>query len=261
MGFALDERGSRQVSTERAAELMREAFDAWTGAACPGGGTPSIHVEDMGTVACDRVEYNEHAANVNLVTFVDEGWAHDPNALGNTTLSYDVETGEIFDADVEINSTAAVTLQVAIPPGWGRPPECDEASALPECRQYDLLSILTHEAGHFLGMAHIPNIDATMFPTVGLFAAGARSLHEEDVDAVCAAYPPAQAGTEVESCNPIPRHGFSSFCAAEQTEGDCSIGRAVGATPRTTLSLFLVSLLALRFRAQRRMSLLRVPHG
>jgi hypothetical protein len=257
MGFALAEGGSRQVSTERAAELMREAFDAWTGAACPGGGAPSIHVEDLGSVACDRVEYNEHAANVNLVTFVDEGWVHDPNSLGNTTLSYDVVTGEIFDADVEINSTAAVTLQTAIPPGWVRPPECDQA--VPECAQYDLLSILTHEAGHFLGLSHTVNFEATMYPTVGLFDTKARSLHEEDVGAICAAYPPAPA--EAEACNPIPRHGFSSFCAAEQTEGDCSIARAGGRSSPWMLAFSALAFFSLRLRAQRRMSLLRVPHG
>jgi len=220
IGFALGEPGSVQVSNAKAAELMRAAFATWTSAPCQGGG-PRIRVEDLGTVECADVEYNQEGGNVNVVVFRDTLWRHDPNALGKTTLSYEITTGEIYDADIEINSTAGFVLQSEVPAGWMRPPTCDQAPDVAECLQYDLASILTHEAGHFLGLAHSPVSSATMHFTVGLFDTEARSLDPDDVAGICSLYPPGEMSS---MCNPIPRHGYSPYCFDDQIEGDCSIG-------------------------------------
>ena len=59
-----------------------------------------------------------------------------------TTLSIDTVSGQILDADVEID---------AFDPGQnGMPPITTSDSNV----GYDLESIVTHEAGHFLGLAH-----------------------------------------------------------------------------------------------------------
>ena len=88
--------------------------------------------------------------------------------------------------------------------------------------QYDLLSVLTHEAGHFLGMAHaIDNPEATMNPTYQPMTIGFRSLEPDDGLGICAMYPPDDE-PPAEDCNPIPRHGYSPNCKEGQVEGTCS---------------------------------------
>ena len=87
---------------------------------------------------------------------------------------------------------------------------------------FDLQSILTHEAGHFLGLAHSPDAEATMAAQYYEGTTTFRSLAADDVAAVCAAYPPK--AIDVETCNPIPRHGFSELCAADQAYASCALG-------------------------------------
>jgi len=160
-------------------------------------------------VACAKVEYNQDGGNVNVLTFRDDYWPHEgnQNALALTTVSFDVNTAEIFDADIEVNSFDRVLTTTQTTSDW------------------DLLSVLTHEAGHVLGMAHSGAVDsrgdrATMTATVEIGSTSFRSLTDDDVSGICAAYPPTDEPAE--SCNPIPRHGFSSQCLDDQTHGDCS---------------------------------------
>jgi hypothetical protein len=73
----------------------------------------------------------------------------------------------------------------------------------------DLESIVTHEAGHFLGLAHSQVPAATMYAAYSPHSINIRSLDADDEDAVCSLFPPK--GTP--SCPaPEPRYGFSRFC-------------------------------------------------
>ncbi len=86
---------------------------------------------------------------------------------------------------------------------------------------YDLQSVFTHEAGHFLGLAHSPDSSATMFAVYTPGSTAFRSLAADDVAGVCAVYP-AQT-IDPAKCNVLPRHGFSPACAEKQTEGSCAL--------------------------------------
>ncbi len=173
---------------------------------------PSIQVFDFGAVACDKTEYNQQAGNANILIFRDDGWPHDlsgggTDVLALTTVTYDVVTGDIYDADIEVN-TFDFTFTTSDSPG---------------VNDYDLLSVLTHESGHFLGLAHSQTTAATMFASYqGL---GMRHPQEDDVNAVCNAYPVDRQATG--ACTGIPRHGWAPLCAAEQPNVTCSAsGRA-----------------------------------
>jgi hypothetical protein len=188
------------------APLVERAFGAWLGADC-GGRAPSIEVNLLGPIECGVSEYNSEVGNANIVLFREDEWPYigAANAIGLTTTRFDTKNGDLWDADIELNG---VSTRLSI----GDPIQGD-----------DLLSVLTHEAGHFLGLSHSNDGTATMRPVYDPARDGGdfRSLSQDDVDGICAAYPPArQAATA--SCE--NRHGFSEQCGADQPAPNDSKG-------------------------------------
>ena len=100
-----------------AAQIAARSFAKWTDTECPVGaslGRVSIDVRDLGPVSCDEVNYNTDQGNQHVILFEDDGIggsAIDPtnaNTLGLTTVTFDPDTGELYDADMEINSSQAL---------------------------------------------------------------------------------------------------------------------------------------------------------
>src|SRR5207253_3428908 len=91
---------------------------------------------DCGFVDCGATTHDPH----HVITFRDREFiSTDPTStIALTIVTYGVTTGTIFDADMEINS-AQYSISVVRPTPAG---------------SYDLQSIITHEAGHFFGLAH-----------------------------------------------------------------------------------------------------------
>jgi Matrixin len=227
IGFDVQKSASNQVDYDLADQILRTSLGAWESAACAGG-NPSIKVADLGRVDCTSIEYNQHAGNANILIFRDAKWPHtDDNTtdtIALTTVTYDTDNGEIFDADIEVN-TANFTFST------------DEMGSAT-----DLQSVLTHESGHFLGLAHSTVADATMY---AFYSGGTslRTLSSDDVAAICDIYPP---GRKTEGkCDYLPRHGFAPECAAEQREGDCALGAR---EPATGFGLVVLTLLGLAAR-------------
>jgi hypothetical protein len=213
VAFALQRDGSQQLQLDEVDKVTRESFAAWTQTDCGGGEHPSIGVDDFGTVSCDKVEYNKQdvpAGNVNVIVFRDRDWPHGDDGSGTTntialtTVTYDVAKGDIFDADMEVNSFM------------------NQFTTSDTTADVDLRSVLTHEAGHFLGLAHSDVPDATMYPNYMNGTITLRTLEDDDHQAICNAYPPDRTAQGL--CDGLPRHGFSPECKASQTEGACSAG-------------------------------------
>jgi hypothetical protein len=228
VGVSLQVRSSEQVPWDVANAIVTKSFAAWEEPVCDPmtGGQPNIHVENMGPVDCDLVQYNSKAANANIVVFRDQNWPHatGPHNIALTTVTYDVRTGEIYDADMEINSV-----------GFGL--TTGDADV-----QTDLLSVVTHEAGHFLGLTHSLDANATMWANYTTGNIGPRTLALDDISAICAVYPPVDPPVDKTTCNPIPRHGFSPACLSKQTEGDCSVGAPVGSKDPASSALVMTAL-------------------
>jgi hypothetical protein len=218
IGFTVHREASSQVSVGTAQQLLQQALQQWMNADCGSGDVPSIHIADLGAIACGDVEYNQKSGNANVVVFRDDVWPHDEmvNALALTTVTYDVNTGEIFDADIEVNGTRNLVENSA--GDW-----------------YDLLGVLTHETGHALGLAHTPANTATMNATIGAADTSYRDLGADDMAGICAIY---AGGPPVDpECNPIPRHGFSEDCKVDQDYADCSFHPAAQDLPIWVLVL------------------------
>jgi len=225
------------------APLVEQAFGAWMQADC-GGGTPSIDVQMLGPIECGVSQYNPDRGNANIVLFREDDWPYigAANAIGLTTTRFDKKTGDLWDADIELNG---VTATISI----GDPITGD-----------DLLSVLTHEAGHFLGLSHSLNQTATMRPIYDPARDGDdfRSLAPDDIAGICEAYPPARQPATASCDN---RHGFSQQCGADQPAPNqskgCSLNArsaVLGASGSSSASLLLVlaSVVGARLARRRR---------
>jgi hypothetical protein len=181
------------LDAELVESVVERAFGPWLEADC-GNGHPSLRIGTFGPVTCDESRFNEAGRNANIVMFRDDEWPHPGSAdtYGTTMLRYDTRTGELWDADIELNS-AEFALGID---GKGD--------------TVDLQSILTHEIGHFLGLAHPGSAHrgATMSAGWDGQGTGLRTLAADDVLGICTLYPPDRAAAA--SCEPV--NGFSGAC-------------------------------------------------
>jgi hypothetical protein len=202
VGYSLDAKLTKNLPEAPVREAIRQAFFAWTEVDCGGGRRASMTFSPFVDSSCGRSEYRADAGNVNVMIFKDDDWTYRgiDGTLAKTTVTFDGTSGEILDADIEINS-AYNNLSVG------------DAKV-----EYDLQSIVTHEIGHMIGLAHSSDFSATMFAAYDPGTTELRTLAGDDVKAVCAAYPPGRAA----SCDPTPRGGLSLDCPAVEASGGCA---------------------------------------
>jgi hypothetical protein len=233
----------RGISADDMRGIVQEQFQKWTGASCEGGGAPRFIVDTFPDVNCTDVTgklgYRSSGPNYNIWIFRDIDWPYDSigeNAIAITTTQFSPTTGEIYDSDVELNSR-----------------DNEFASDL-GATHMDLPSVVLHESGHFLGLAHSDADAAVMQPTLDR-GVSRRDLAPDDVLAICATYPPGELNPY---CDPEPRHGFSTECGFEKSSCSFVPGRNLRnrhSGGAMTVGLFIMCLL------RRRRSVLRFPNA
>jgi uncharacterized protein (TIGR03382 family) len=186
----------------------------------------------------------------NSVIFHDDLWCHiaadgkcnvsyDSSALAVTTDTANTKTGQIYDADVEVNLVDYQWADLVEDPGL--------------TNDMDLQNALTHELGHLIGLDHtcfdlftsatgvrpdgddglpIPDCATasaevqatTMFPSAQPADVQKRTLGADDVNALCTIYnvddPPPPPGTGV--------NGGCAGCAAAGHPGDSGAATVLG---------------------------------
>ncbi|HXN34368.1 MAG TPA: matrixin family metalloprotease [Polyangiaceae bacterium] len=252
VSYDVQRNASKWVAYGEAETIVAAAFAQWTQVACPadaaGQTLVSIRVRDLGAVDCAKVGYNtDGAPNQHAIIFRDDVWPYPndlANTLGLTTVTFDARSGEIYDADTEINGT--------VPLGVSDPVASDS---------YDLASIITHEMGHFLGLAHSADRSATMYAQYVAGSTSMRSLTGDDSAGVCSIYPPngtrnvspsvATGGSVIaDPCNWEPRHGFSQQCDQLPT-GGCAVGSGHVNADSRWVAVFVGAFAALRIARDR----------
>ncbi|MFT3921287.1 MAG: matrixin family metalloprotease [Myxococcales bacterium] len=212
LSFSIDPNAvSAQVGEEAARRMLRAAFDTWQNVQCPPNGLPpSLHVDSrFGDTFCARVEYNPDQGNANAILFREGEWPYYDSGqpLATTSVRYDEATGQLLDADMEINAS--------------NPLNVDSTQSKSLELRWDLQSILTHEAGHFLGLDHSRVPGSIMKFSIQPLEIS-RTLGQDDVDAICALYPPDAPA----ACEPEPRGGFSPLCGMDPTSGGaCAVAQ------------------------------------
>ena len=119
-------------------------------------------------------------------------WDHGSTVVALTTSSYIVSTGELLDADVEMNAASATPTIVDSPP-------CSPGAISTSCVANDVQNAVTHEVGHFLGLAHSPDPSSTMYASEPLGETSKRVLDSGSKQFICDAYPAGQASQDCSS--------------------------------------------------------------
>jgi hypothetical protein len=214
----VDPRGSmaRGISAEQTESVLSRALDRWTSVDCPAGGTPSIGLSVS----------SAHADGV--VAYVDDGWPYNPKIAAFTGLVIDLNSGEILESELSINSD-----------------DHDFAVEATGRDEVDLEAVLTHEIGHLLGLDH-SDVPGTTMAAVAEETAGGEllTLEADDVAAICTLYPPAAEPSDGDA-------GAASPQGMLYEEPGCTIIRSPTSGDRGLCALAAV-FLAMGARAGRR---------
>ncbi|MDH4282558.1 MAG: M10 family metallopeptidase domain-containing protein [Myxococcales bacterium] len=235
LSYAVDTDGSQWLDASQTRAAVDTGFRAWSSVTCSTGPT-DIQFRRLADSTCLTPEYNDRGGNVNTVAFLDpwidprDGSVLNPESLAFTVVWSDTGTGEILDADMLINDTRR----------WARCPTDGS------CTEFDLDSVVTHEAGHFIGIGHSLVRDATMFNEAS--PAGdieMRSLEQDDIDATCTIYPPGSLRSVCGESDFTPRGGLDLNCEDNMTNGSgggCSTAIGDGAQDAWASALLCLAL-------------------
>lgn len=223
--IAIQSPGSRTVTATQTLDAVKRSLEAWETPRCT-----DITFEMKGVITPD-VPISQQSR----VIFVDAGWDHDPDAVALTTMAYNRTTGLISHGRIEVNEEGYSFADAR--GGCGRPDD------------YDLAAVLTHEVGHFIGLAHtggasllLEGPDApTMSPVVSKCDVAFRTLELDDLDGLCFVYPrnePARV------CQQLPEQE-QPYVTSRPFGCDAS-----GAAAKGDFVLLSIALLALRLRAR-----------
>jgi hypothetical protein len=194
IGYSANLIGTAQLSDEEWNEAFRQAFHAWQLVDCGGGSHPSIELYALRPTNCAESSYDAKGPNVNSIYFTDQGWSGPQtpenldHVLARAKINFE-SSGEIVDGDIAINSARK------------------EFTVTDTKVREDLVSILTHEVGHFLGIGHSDVPEAVMYWQYGTGSIR-RRLDKDDIEAICTIYPPDRETT----CDPTPRGGLRDTC-------------------------------------------------
>lgn len=172
------ERGANLFSGEVRRDLVRQSFAVWQTNACSDMEFVDLGYTDQ-TVGFDPAASD----NQNVLTSIDDAgtagqFFPDPNMVAITITAFSTASGEIFDADIVVNTSGFRFEEVddAI--------TCQAQNPLP----FDLRSILIHEMGHFIGFDHSEDTESTMFFSAPACETKKRTLTDDDILGICTVY-------------------------------------------------------------------------
>lgn len=177
--YFIGDQGVDGVSAAQFRDAVERGFGTWQAVE-----TASVGFEFAGFVGAHPLDQD----GANVIGFVARPDLE--RTLASTSFLLDTRTGEILESDIFFNST----FSWSVAPGG-------------EAGRFDVQSIATHEAGHFLGLGHSSLGETEARPTGGrrLIASGAvmfpiaftagnivdRELAPDDVAGVSDIYPDA----------------------------------------------------------------------
>ncbi len=247
--------------------VVDEVFQSWAQVQCPG---PEGDLVDTGlqiqaspgSTDLRVAGFEECAVQENVISFlsrqewrtlgeqeVDAGipLEHRDDAFALTATWFDRKTGRILGADIEFNASL------------GKFAECPDDGCSSASNSVDLANVLAHEVGHFLGLAHSQEREATMYWSAPTAEVKKRSLEADDEAGLCALFPPEDREMREEEALVADRQ---IQCLGQPAAASCD-ARPPGpwSSLRGTIAplIALLSLFALVWRARGKRAALRRP--
>lgn len=182
-------------TAETFTSAVDRAFARWNAVSCTGAPTGAATFRFASLGPCrEGLGWDPEGPNANIVVFRprwNDDAEHRDGTIAITGITYDAETGQILDADTELNLRSAEN-----PTGF-------VFSTTGAAGTADLETILTHELGHTVGLAHSPLRSAVMYFSAGL-GEQRRDLTEDDTLGACAIHPPSRSAV----CHEQPIGGY-----------------------------------------------------
>ncbi|HEY3449312.1 MAG TPA: myxosortase-dependent metalloprotease, MXAN_2677/MXAN_2678 family [Myxococcales bacterium] len=255
--FTINEAGSKDAGATASIEAARQSFSAWSAPVCT-----DLEFVDQGTSPRYDIGYAQTATdNLNLVVWRESScsraapagaecfqtggcnnlydcWEGSLQTIALTTTTFNNKTGEVLDADIELNGAGFVFSTVDGAACSSPPPR-----PATNCVATDVRNTLTHEIGHIVGLDH-PDLspestvdhtndrEDTMYSSASLGDTNKRTLHQDDIDGLCAIYP---KDVKTPAC-----------LKPEDLRGDC--GCSTAGAPLAGLSAALFALLGVSRR-------------
>ncbi len=123
-------------------------------------------------------------------------WAFGDDTIGITTVSYDLRTGVIYDADIELNAARFEFTTVDSP-------ACTGSVSSQACVSTDVQNTVTHEVGHFIGLDHSAAPGSVMREEAADGEISKRRLDAASEALVCEVYPKGKASVSCVSRLPV----------------------------------------------------------
>jgi hypothetical protein len=208
LNYTFNEEGFPDVSVAELTEVYEQAFGAWEDIECDGESIGFDIRKTSGTTSSGvNAEGSNPAKNINSILYIPaDEWTeamYSSAAFALTSTWFVPSTGQIVGADTYYNG--AMTFEVC--PDRGCP-----------LGVTDIRNVATHEAGHFLGLAHSQDERSTMWCGAGTDDLSKRTLAPDDIAGLCAAYPPAERGLP-EPPLAAKDNGCSAVAAGRPTGG------------------------------------------
>jgi hypothetical protein len=114
---------------------------------------------------------------------VHDCWAYRRETIALTTTTFNSKTGQILDADIELNAAAFNFTTVNTPP-------CPQTGPFSQaCVATDIQNTMTHEIGHLLGLDHTTAAGSTMNASAPTGETSKRTLDSGTAQFICDVYP------------------------------------------------------------------------
>jgi len=170
---------------------------------------PNENVVAFRETACrDTVPFNDPCFDSGDCPNKYGCWDYPDFTIGLTTTTFSFKTGNILDADIELNAAPHFDGSYFLFTTIGSPPCPPERQGV-DCVATDIQNTMTHEIGHLIGLGHViaedPRLRSTMEPTADIGETIKRVVDIGSAQAFCDTYPRNLPATSCDDLGLITR--------------------------------------------------------